>query len=458
MSSIYTEFSVYMRYRIVNYAGCTNLRNKNKENIMNTKEIVVSIITAMVVVAMFASSAAAITVDGKVDPAGEWNSWKLADDEDSPWYNGYDLLAVWQHYDAVEDKLYFRYDTDGISGDANTAGDDDPHNVTPGDPNDQWGVGAKEQYLIALDADNDSTTGVTIRGIPGFDIILDYTGNTPEVTWFGGMTKPAGFVAEAAIKTTPPYTRVVEFSINKVSEYMDPRGYVLYGYAGTTMDENEEDPLMEPVEVLEFDFEFKGICCHNMEFNGTSWGNVKNHTWTFGDGDSEGPTAGPPGVTTHRYDHGGTYIVKLSGYNQHGLYTETTKSVYVDKGPTAKATVTPPGHIEADVTTSVKFDGSGSHSDPMGDPVRTITYLWEFSDGYPDQTTAVVTRDVTLAEGESLSATLTVNDTHCEDDVTVWVRSHPLNVPILTPAGMLALIGLLGIVGGSRILRRGRRS
>jgi hypothetical protein len=34
----------------------------------------------------------------------------------------------------------------------------------------------------------------------------------------------------------------------------------------------------------------------------------------------------------------------------------------------------------------------------------------------------------------------------------------PSEVPILTLAGMLALIGLLGIVGGSRILRRGRRS
>ena len=97
MSSIYTEFSVYMWYRIVNYAGCTNLRNKNKEDIMNMKEMMVSIITAMVVVAMFASSAAAaINVDGTASP-GEWTtSDKLCDDpSDDTCSTGYDITSLW---------------------------------------------------------------------------------------------------------------------------------------------------------------------------------------------------------------------------------------------------------------------------------------------------------------------------------------------------------------------------
>ncbi len=40
---------------------------------MNTKEMIVSIVTAMLVMTMFASSAMAITVDGAIDPANEWD-------------------------------------------------------------------------------------------------------------------------------------------------------------------------------------------------------------------------------------------------------------------------------------------------------------------------------------------------------------------------------------------------
>ena len=428
---------------------------------MNLKGMIVSIVTAMLVMTMFASSAMAITVDGRIDPSDEWNSWKLADDEDQPWalVNGYDLLAVWQHYDESEDKLYFRYDTDGIAGDSN--GDGNPNEPDDG-WNDQWGVGDDEQYVVALNLDNDDATGLNIRGYPGFDLTVKYTDNIPEIEWHNpSITEPAGFVAEAKIATTVPYERVVEFSVNKVSEYMDPRLYTVYGYAGSAIDEvNPEDPLSEPFEVVEFDFDFEGICCYNMEFNGTmSFGSIVNHTWDFGDGDSE-YTVGPPGVVTHQYSRGGLpkFTVTLSGYNALGQYAEVSQEVYVDKGPTAKATVVPT-KVEVNNPTSVKFDGSASHADPSGDPLRTITYKWEFDDGYPDQSTAVVTRSVTLGPGKSLSATLTVNDSHCEDDVTVYVTTKPpQDVPLLTLPGMFALIGMLCIVGAGRILTKGRRS
>jgi len=424
---------------------------------MNLKGMIVSITTAMLVMTMFASSAMAITVDGRIDPSDEWNSWKLGDDEDSPWNNGYDLRAVWQHYNASEDKLYFRYDTDGIAGDANTIGDGNPHNVMPNDPNDQWGVGPHELYQIGLNIDNNDITGVTIRGVDGFDLIIDYTDNAPTVAWHDMAEHDV--IVEAKIALDTPYTNVVEFSINNVSTYMDPRLYVLYGYAGTILDLNEEDPLIEPFEVIEFDFDFKGICCYNMEFNGTmSFGSIVNHTWDFGDGDSE-YTVGPPGVVTHQYSRGGLpkFTVTLSGYNALGQYAEVSQEVYVDKGPTAKATVVPT-KVEVNNPTSVKFDGSASHADPSGYPLRTITYGWSFSDGTYDSG-PIVYKIVTLGPHDSLSATLTVNDSHCEDAVKVYVTTKPpQEVPLLTLPGVLALIGMLCIVGAGRILTRGRRS
>jgi hypothetical protein len=439
-------------------------REKQKENNMNIKGIIAAIVMAMLVMTMFTSTAMAITVDGMVHPADEWNSWKLADDEDQTWtpVNGYDLLAVWQHYDEAENKLYFRYDTDGIAGDSDGDGNPDTLNDSI---HDQTGVGDSERYLIGLSVDGDDATGTYLTdengvNIPGFDITILYKGNSVEMGWHtAGITAPPDFVAVATIGAAP-FTKVVEFSINNVTAYMNPRQYVLYGYAGSSMDgpNTPEDPLQEPVEVIEFNFTFRGICCYNMEFNGTdSFGNVSNHTWDFGEGPPVGPIAGPPGVITHQYSSGGTYTVKLSGYNQHGLYTETTKSVYVDKGPTADTTWDSK-KIDANTPTSVTFDGTPSHADPNGDPPRTITYKWEFSDTYPDQSTAVVTRAVTLAEGATLSATLTVNDSHCEDDVTIYVRTTPPEVPLLTLPGLLALIGMMCIVGAGRIITRGRRS
>jgi hypothetical protein len=436
---------------------------------MNLKGMIVSIVTAMLVMTMFASSAMAITVDGRIDPSDEWNSWKLGDDDDMgnplPLVNGFNISTVWQHYVASEDKLYFRYDTVGIAGDS--SGNGNP-NTPADDQNDQWGVGVpnnpavynpREGYTVAINADNDIATGKHIRGYDGFDIILNYQNDIAAVEWIG-IAEPSGFIAEAEIATAYPFTHVVEFSINKVSEYMDPRLYVLYGYAGSDMDqENPEDPLLEPFEVVEFDLDFKGICCYNMEFNGTmSFGSIVNHTWDFGDGDSE-YIVGPPGVVTHQYSRGGLpkFTVTLSGYNALGQYAEVSQEVYVDKGPTAKATVVPT-KVEVNNPTSVKFDGSASHADPSGDPLRTITHEWSFSDGTYDSG-HIVYKTVTLGPGETLSATLTVNDSHCEKHVPVYVTTKPpQEVPLLTLPGLLALIGMMCIVGAGRILTKGRRS
>jgi len=198
-----------------------------------------------------------------------------------------------------------------------------------------------------------------------------------------------------------------------------------------------------------------------MSFTGYSCGSIVNHTWTFGDGSNSGVISGTPEDAPflyHQYSSGGNYDVTLSGYNTRGAYAEVTKTIYVDIGPTAVATANP---IEIDGTTTVTFNGGSSYTDPNGVPRRSIvSYDWSFSDG----TTAsgeVVTKTVTTVM-TPLTATLTVSDSHCIDDasVTVTKKEGPTGneVPILTPAGMLALVGLLCIAGGSRVLNRGRRS
>ena len=364
-------------------------------------------------------------VDGVRSP-GEWDeAWKLADDPDDPWNNGYDLLRVYHHYEAGEDKMYYMYEVDGIAGDSD--GDGNPN--TPDDGfNDQWGVGSKEGYLIALNADNDTTTGITLHGYPGYDLTVELRNNTPQVTWHTAGMEPSGFVAEAAIKTAEPYTHVVEFSISNVSEFMDPTEYVFFGYIGSQMDAYEEDYLEQPVTppsippVLEFDFEH--ICCLNMRFNGSAShdpdGDIVNHTWDFGDGNITGPISGTPGVIEHRYTACGDKTVKLSGYDNDGLDNETTKTVHVPCPPRAKANANKTNVI-AGAGEVVKFS---CQPGTWVEPGLTLTYNWTFDDGgvgtSDDQ--CDTTRVIDGEPGDVICATLTVNDSHCEDSDTVCVR------------------------------------
>ncbi|MEA1866221.1 MAG: PKD domain-containing protein, partial [Euryarchaeota archaeon] len=71
--------------------------------------------------------------------------------------------------------------------------------------------------------------------------------------------------------------------------------------------------------------------------------------------------------------------------------------------------------------------------------------------------------------GTSITATLTVVDNFgCETQDTVEIRGPvcaiptptppPSEVPTSTPVGIVALVGLLGIAGGIRLLNRGKRS
>ena len=172
----------------------------------------------------------------------------------------------------------------------------------------------------------------------------------------------------------------------------------------------------------EFEFEWEAIGCFEVEFDpsytaeGTT---IVNHTWTFGDGTTAGPIAGPPVATNHTYATCGVKNVTLSGWADNGLSGAFTDLIYVDCGPTAVAKRSP-SCFDAGGT-EITFDGSDSHADlaNIAYPQSIASYHWSFDDpALADGNTAVVTRTVT----QETIATLTVVDTlGCEDTATVKV-------------------------------------
>jgi len=213
-----------------------------------------------------------------------------------------------------------------------------------------------------------------------------------------------------------------------------------------------------------FDFNFEATGCMKVKFTGSSTGSVKWHRWNFGDGHQSPVINGAPNAgnaVTHTYTSCGDKTVRLYGESITGDSNDTVQTVHVACKPIVHVGVNPgcvvnPGDSATFSVTSLTNDT----------PIDT--YEWTFTKGvsgsgvhtWPADGNVSITRAIPAS---GTTATLKVtDDLGCEGTgkipVGVCTEKPPSEVPILTPAGMLALIGLLGIVGGSRILRRGRRS
>ncbi|MGB2983429.1 MAG: PKD domain-containing protein [Candidatus Bipolaricaulia bacterium] len=96
-------------------------------------------------------------------------------------------------------------------------------------------------------------------------------------------------------------------------------------------------------------------------------------SWDFGDGASESSTAG--GTVNHRYDHPGSYLVRLTVTDTDGETDGASVTITVENTPPV-----PSLRLSSDspvIGERVQLDASGS-LDPDG---RLVDFVWEFGDG-----------------------------------------------------------------------------
>ena len=426
---------------------------------MKTKTMVVSIVTTMVVMLVFASTAMAITVDG--DPS-DWNpDDKLCDDEDvrndgthyTVYSTGYNITALWA---CIEDGVFYaRLDVLGVAGDTDNDGDD----TTVASEWEYPGVGeggacVKEQYYIEIDADNGGRS-------------LDYT-----LLYCAGGSRlegPDGTIPGATTNAAHA-GNTVELSV-VIDEHcdIDPTGYCVYGWADT-QETGDEDPvgpeccIDEPPEVV---CKFIRTTCEEGTLTGegsSDDGTIVEYAWDFyndGTYDAYGETVS--------YKIVGTHEVRLMVTDDLGQTANCTLTATVTPSPDAVLKADGgdgPVNLPSDGKT-VTFDGTESSAVAPAvideslcklviPGVGTYTGLgpWDV--------------DLNLPCGTSITATLTVVDNFgCITQDTVVIRGPicvqtptppPSEVPTSTPVGIVALVGLLGIAGGIRLLNRGKRS
>ena len=423
---------------------------------MNTKGMIVAIVTAMLVMTMFASSAmAAITVDG--DPSDWSPADKLCDDDDfwgsTPYVvgcTGYNITSLWA---CIEDGvLYARLDVVGTAGDADGDGDDTTDNVVSGADWPGVGVGAptcaREQYFVEIDADN---------GGSSVDYVLTYCLGDSRLEDSVGTISGATTSAAHAGST-------VEFSV-VIDSYcdVDLTGYCVSGWADTQEIGHEDSvgPVCRTDEPPTVDCSFTTISCGQGMLSGTGSsddGTIVEYAWDFGDDgtyDAYGETV--------LYDIIGTQDVRLMVTDNLGQTANCTLSVTLTSGPIADAKADgSDGPVQLPQGGKlVTFCGDESDHPDAANGAYIASYHWTILGVDYSTTDRNECFDVFI--DETTTAYLKVVDNFgCEHIDTVTLRvplyKPPSDVPILTPTGMVVLIGMLCIVGAGRILTKGRRS
>jgi len=195
---------------------------------MNRKRMAMTIVIAMMVTVGFAATATAIVVDGvctdwtadslvKTDPVCDYPGCP-----DDGTIGGYDLTALYLHYEPSSDTLFVRLDVNGKPADLDGNGDTDTVcDITPG-PGDCAGVGDYEHYSLGFSSS------------PGTAIV--YTGN--EARKADGVTLHPDGKALYGLSC-------IEFSLSHASSYIDPYNYCIYVKAGGMQDAPMGEDNME---------------------------------------------------------------------------------------------------------------------------------------------------------------------------------------------------------------------
>ena len=421
---------------------------------MNTKEMIVSIVTAMLVMTMFASSAMAITVDG-VASSGEWDKYdeKLDDVAGDTCSTGYDITSLWMY--VKDGTLFVRMDINGVPGDADNDGNPDVHtNTNPANcgcprdgAQDHEGVGVDadpqnpsvEEYIALIDADNDGT----------YDYSLKYQ-----------LGSAALYVSDTKIddaSTGAAHGGIVELSV-AIDQYcdIDPANYCVKGSADTDCNGNEDytTKLCHFDDTPKAEFDFTPTQCGGGMLDASASSDdveIVSWDWDFCD-DGTGDYDDASGESVP-YSADGTCNVGLKVTDNLGQTGTIRHDVDVAGGPIVQVTTDADGCVDIGTMVEFRID-SLTHDTPID------SYQWTFDDGIPGSSDTLPTTSRTIPTNNGVTATLTVTDTlGCigVDSVSVCVKP-PNQVPFLTPVGMVALIGMLCIVGAGRILTKGRRS
>ena len=412
---------------------------------MNMKEMVTSIVTAMLVMTMFASSAMAITVDGA---GSDWTSGFLASD---PEWNadpdltadlyGYDIAGLWQYYDNGADILYFRLDVSDIPGDLD--GNNDPDTVCGSAPYDCPGVGAAEQYTLTL-----SSTGHT-------NVYMRYSSNSAT---HPAMVAACGYYVGGC----------VEMSLSSASSYVNPYDYCIHVSAGGDSDGEKEDEMnvCHTDNPPDANFGYTGTGCMEVTLDASTStdleGPIVKYEWDLGnDGTYEINNGVNPifvaDVATTALNVGPNTIRLRVTDNTGQTDWTNTPQVIVTGHPTATA-------MANGVTGSITLPPGGGMVTLTGTatPYATTTITsttWSIPGATPSAGTGLGLLMVSVLD--TTTATLTVaasNGCLTPASVLIRVEGPQQEVPILTLPGLLALIGMMCIVGAGRIITRGRRS
>jgi hypothetical protein len=193
---------------------------------MNRKKMAMTIVIAMMVTVGFAATATAIDVDGdcsdwtadslvKTDPVGDY-----AHLDPLKTIGGYDMTAMYLHYDEGNDTLFVRLDVNGKPADLDGNGNTDSNCDIVAGPGDCTGVGCYEHYTLGF------------RDSPGTTIV--YTCNEARAE-NGVDLHPDGKAQYGA--------SCIEFSLSHASDYIDPDDYCIHATAGGMEDTPGEDTM-----------------------------------------------------------------------------------------------------------------------------------------------------------------------------------------------------------------------
>ncbi|PXF60597.1 MAG: hypothetical protein C4B59_08745 [Candidatus Methanogaster sp.] len=420
---------------------------------MNLKEMVVFIATVTMFMVIFTSTAVAIVVDGD---GSDWDpSDQLCDDPTGDTCStGYDIESLWTCVEG--NTVYFRIDVLEVAGDADNDGHPDTH--TPGmSCSCDWdypgvGVGAtyeKEQYYIGIDGDHDGTIDYNLKYCSG-DSSLRY---------------PSEAVIPAAITDANHSGKTVEFSL-VIDSYLDPTDYCVTGTADTHCNGNEDDtnPECRIDDDPNAEFSYTGTGCKIVTLDASaSWdseGPIARFEWDLdNDGVYEVDNGASPTYVADVATTGlqvGANTIRLRVTDSMGQTDSTdVPQVIVTGDPTAVAKANGhTGSIQLPVGgMDITFDGTGSFADSPA-TLDLGKCQWII-----DGTLYAGLGPHTVSIDHATPASLKVEDNYgCISYGYVTIREPPsAPVPLLTPAGILALIGMLCIVGAGRVITKGRR-